>query len=557
MVQKALQTDIDPELTIPEHSEFGHFSTNIAMRLASERNEDPLKIAESIIEKVRADGVKLVERVMVAGPGFINFWLQPKAIQEEFSAILKNKKTFGKSSSGKGKLVIVEYSQPNIAKPLHAGHLRNTILGDVLANVHACTGHKVVRWNYLGDWGTQFGRVIAAWKRGSDEAELKKTPIEYLERLYVEFGKKAKENDELADAGREEFRKLEAGDRENFKLWKRFKKESLKEIGEIYRMLGVRFDTYIGESSFRGDMSSLVKNMLDKGVAMRSEGAVIVPLEEFGLPPALIQKKDGASLYHTRDIAAFDYRLKKHHPDRFLYVVGNEQTLHFAQLLAILKKLGLGRECEVVHVKYGLLLGVGGKKMSTREGTAVSVRGIIKKAITLASDVVEKKNPNLSGRERKRVAEAVGIGALKYALLKENRMSDIVFDWDRMLDFSGDSGPYLQYTRARLLSIIRKAGWRGKADFTELSSDLELALMRKIFEFPEEAERSLETFYVNNLAQHLNSLAVLANRFYESTPILKDENKKRKNARLQLIGMVSVVIERELALLGIESPDNI
>lgn len=557
IIQKALKTDLALELTIPERAEFGHYTTNIAMRLASERKENPRKVAEDIAAKIKESEPKLFERVEVAGPGFVNFWIAPEAVRKEFATVLKKKRTFGKSAIGKGKRVIVEYSQPNIAKPLHAGHLRNTILGDALANIHAFIGYKTTRWNYLGDWGTQFGKVIAAWKREGNEQELKKNPVEYLEKLYVEFGRRAKEDEELAASGREEFRKLEAGDKRNFKLWTRFKKESMKEIGDIYRTLGMHFDTYMGESSFRGDMGPLVKNLLDKGVAVRSEGAVIVPLEDFDLPPALIQKTDGASLYHTRDIAAFDYRIKKYHPDRFLYVVGNEQTLHFAQLLAILAKLGLGKGCETVHVKYGLLLGVGGKKMSTREGTAVSVRGIIENAVRLAGDIVAKKNPSIPERARKKVAHAVGVGALKYALLRENRMSDIVFDWNKMLDFTGDSAPYLQYTRARLLSIMRKAGRHGKGDLAELSGELDLALMRKIFEFPDEVERSGEVFSTNNLAQYLYDLAVLANRFYETTPILKDENKERRDARMHLIDMVSTVIERGLALFGIESPDNI
>lgn len=557
VLKKALQLDFAPEITIPERHEFGHYATNVAMRIASEKKENPRAVAEALVARIKASEPELFARIEIAGPGFINFWVTSEAIRQEFAAVLKKEKTFGKSAIGKGKKVIVEYSQPNIAKQMHTGHLRTTIIGDALANVHAFLGYKVIRWNYLGDWGTQFGKLIVAYKKWGLKNEVEKNPITTLEGLYVRFHEAAKDDPSLEEEGRREFQKLEEGDRENRKLWKWFKEESLREVGEVYDLLKVSFDTYIGEAFFEENMKPLVSDMLSRGIAERSEGAVIVKLDEENLPPALIQKSDGASIYLTRDIAALEYRVKKYRPVKLLYVVGNEQTLHFSQLLAIAKRLGLGEKTSLRHVKYGLLLGEDGRKMSTRRGTGVLLKELIEKITAQAGAIIEKKNHSLSVSERARVARAVGVGALKYNDLRENRQSDITFDWKRMLDFSGDSAPYLQYTRARLLSIIKKAGRRGKGDIEELSGELDLALMRKLFEFPEEVERSAEILYTNNIAQYLYGLAVLANRFYESTPILKDENRKRRDARLALIGIVAVVIERGLSLFGIESPDNI
>lgn len=545
------------EVGIPAHESFGHYSTNVAMRLAAEEKKPPLQIAKDLAEKINFSAPKgMFSKIEAAPPGFVNFWLSEEFLQKELGVIYKNKKKFGEGRMGRGKKVIVEYSQPNIAKRMHVGHIRSTIIGDALANIFAVLGYKVIRWNYLGDWGTQFGKLIAAYKWWGDREAVKKDSINTLQALYVRFHEEMKTKPELENEGREEFRKLESGDGENRRLWKWFKDESLKEFEKIYKRLGVRFDTYMGESFFEKDMAPLISELEEKGLAKKSEGAKVVHLEKFGLPPAIVEKSDGGSIYLARDIAGLRYRVKKYKPAKMFYVVGNEQALHFEQLFAIAALLGLQGD-NFAHVKFGAILGEDGKKLSTREGRVVMLEDVIDKAVSLARGVVEKKNSELPEKEKKSVAETIGIGALKFNDLKEHRTSDIVFDWEKMLSLSGQSGPYLQYTYARLSSIIRKAKRIGKFDLKHLSSDAELAIENKLLDFPEEIEKSAEQFTANNLALYLYELANLANRFYESTPILRDENDSRRNARLVLIDSTRAVLKKGLALLGMGAPEEI
>ncbi|MBI4094508.1 MAG: arginine--tRNA ligase [Candidatus Liptonbacteria bacterium] len=554
IVKKALPQGAEAEVVVSEKPDFGHYSTSVALRLAKERGERPLSVAEKLKKEVEgAAPYGFFEKVAVAPPGFINFWISASAVQGEFARACARRAGYGMRAIGKGKTVIVEYSQPNIAKKMHVGHLRTTVLGDALANVLSSLGYRVVRWNYLGDWGTQFGNLIAAYKLWGERSEVQRDPIATLLRLYVRFHDAMKHSPELEARGREEFQKLESGDRENRKLWEWFRRESLKEFTRVYRLLGVQFDVEHGESFFEKDLKPLVAALREKRIARESEGSLIVPLEQFHLPPALIEKSDGASLYLTRDIANLSYRLKKYAPAKILYVVGNEQSLHFSQLFAIAQLLGLGKGVELTHVKYGLVLAAEGKKFATREGRAVFLEEVAEKAIQLARAVVKAKNPSLSGVAQGRVARAVGIGALKYAILREHRHSDIVFDWGKMLDLKGDSAPYLQYAYARLQGILRKAGTVGRGNVRLLASDRELTLMRKIFEFPEVIEACARAYLTNILTQYLYALAALVNQFYETTPVLKDENAPRRRARLMLLKMAGIVLKRGLELLGISA----
>lgn len=564
IVKKALGTDSAIELSVPEDPKFGHYSTNVAMRLAKGQGKKPLDLAfELSVAVMKAAPEGFFEKVEAVAPGFINFWLSPLAIREELLRVAREK-DFGSSAHGKKKTVIVEYSSVNIAKTMNLGHFRTTIIGEAIANLLTAQGYRVVRWNYLGDWGTQFGKLIAAYKLWGDQAAIKKNPVEELQKLYVRFHEEAKRDESLEKRGQEEFQRLEAGDEENRKLWEWFKKESLKEFKVLYAMLGVKFDEWIGESFFEKKMKAIAEELVGLKIAERSEGALVVKLDEFNLPPALIEKSDGASVYITRDIANLEYRLDTFKPSKILYVVANEQALHFEQLFAVAKSLGwTGKEGspELTHVKYGLVLGEGGKKLSTREGRSVSMKQAIDKAVTLAREIVEKKNEALTAAEKDAVARAVGLGALRYNDLKENRMTDIIFDWDKMLDFSGDSGPYLQYTYARLKSIIRKSGVSEskltKTKFGMLSSEFELALARKIFELPQIIAKASELYSTSILATYLYRLAVAANKFYETTPIVKDENKERMHERLALVLVAAKTLANGLKLLGIETPEQI
>lgn len=585
------------KIFVPEHELQGHYSTNTALRPAKQKNGNPLDFANELAEKIRSiTPGGFFEKIEVAPPGFINFWLAPQTIQEEFENVCKNLENYGCADISRGKTVIVEYSQPNIAKKMHAGHLRTTIIGDALANVLGCSGYKVIRWNYLGDWGTQFGKLIAAYKLWGDKNAVEADPINELQKLYVRFHDELKSNSELDKKGQEEFRKLEEGDKENRELWEWFKKESLKEFKKTYETLGIKFDTDIGEGFYEKDIKPLVSRLIKSGIAKESEGALIIPLDRFdkplgrelgaerltagkyNLPPALIRKSDGASLYLTRDIANLEYRIKKYKPEKIFYVVGNEQSLHFEQLFAVADILGHNKKTELKHIKYGLVLGEGGKKLATREGRAILLDEVLEKATRLAHEVIEEKLSrriesvdkkstdivsDLSEKEKTEIADAVGIGALKYGILKENNNTDTTFNWDRMLDFTGDSAPYLQYTYARLRSIARKSQMANSEslaksiDFEKLSGEAELRVMRKIFEFPDEIARSGKILETNNLAKYLYELASLVSRFYETTPVLKEESASRRNALLALIDASAKVLKSGLVILGIKTLERI
>jgi len=562
ILKKIFGEDATIDVSVPDEELFGHYSTNFALRQAKLKGIPPLELAREYAAKIAAAApAGFFQKVEAAAPGFINFWLSDVTMQRAFTKLAGDKK-YGAGNIGKGKTVIVEYSQPNIAKKMHVGHMRTTIIGAALANILELSGYRVVRWNYLGDWGTQFGKLIAAYKMWGDKKSVEKNPIEELQRLYVRFHEEMKSDSALEKRGQEEFKKLEEGNRENRKLWEWFKEESLGEFKKMYKILDIDFDVWIGEAFFEGEMKATVKELMEKHIAERSEGAVVVKLDDAGLPPALVQKSDGASLYLTRDIANLRYRLKKYKPAKILYVVGNEQALAFEQLFAVAKLLGWD-SAELKHIKYGLVLGEGGKKLSTREGTAQLLEGVIAEAIAKAREVIETKNPNLTPVEKEEVATVVALGALRYNDLKENRTTDIIFNWDKMLDFSGDSGPYLQYTYARLKSILRKSQavngtFNAKtADISSLAHTTELALIRKLFEFPDVVARAAELYSTSTLAVYLYKLAVTANKFYETTPILKDEDAARRNAHLLLIDTAARVLRKGLGLLGIETLEKI
>jgi len=564
ILENAVGSEVDYEVVPSSHPSQGHYSTNLAMRHGRLIRQNPLNLAEDFTERIKTSAPPdFFEKIETAGPGFINFWLTPKALQEELSGIIGQGQKMLQSEAGRNKTVIVEYSSPNIAKPMHVGHLRNTVLGDVLANMFQAAGYKVVRWNYIGDWGTQFGKLITAYKLWGNKEEIEKDPIEKLLALYVRFHEEVKEHPELEEQAREEFRKLETGDKESRKIWGWFKKESMREFNKAYHVLGTAFDINIGESFFENDLPVVISELAEKGLARESEGGLIVDLAQFNLPVGLVRKSDGASLYLTRDIANLKYRLREYKPDKVVYVVGNEQSLHLAQVFAVGELLGLlsGGKPELVHMKYGLVLGEAGKRFSTREGNIISAEEVLQKALGLARGIVKDKNPGFSRKEQEEIAQAVAVGALKYTNLKENRNSDIVFDWQKMLDFGGDSAPYLQYTYARLKSVLRKAGrlseLRGRWDLSALTDERELALIRAIGELPHALRSARENMAPNLVCSYLYELANVTNRFYESCQILKDQNAPRRRARLVLIKVASETIAAGLKILGISAPERI
>ena len=557
---KIASSEVLVEVERPQN-EFGDYAVNTAFALSKLLGVSPNEVANLLAEKLNEKKPAEIAKIEVAG-GYINFFLAEGFLRKELAKIHKDRELYGRSKIGGGKTIVIDYSAPNIAKPMHVGHLRSTIIGDALANIYEALGYKVIRWNYLGDWGTQFGKLIAAYKLWGDKKEVEKDPIKTLEGLYVRFHEELKEKPELEKAGQEEFQKLERGDKENRKLWEWFKKESLKEFEKMYELLGVEFDTYAGESDYENDLAPTVADLQKRDIAEIGEGgSVIVKLDKFSLPPALIQKSDGASLYITRDIALLKDRIKKYKPEKILYVVANQQALHFQQLFAIAEILGLN-SAKPEHIKFGLVLGEDKKKLSTREGNAVTLEEVVEKAVKLARDVVEKKSAergtSLSEKEKEEIAQVVAVGALKYQDLKEHRNSDIVFDWQRMLDFTGNSGPYLQYTYARLSNIKNKAEKiSAKPDFNLLTEKIENSLIKHFLDFPDVLEKVGEVNLPNYLALYLYELASLASRFYETVPVLKDENLARLAARLVLVETAAAILKTGLGLLGIKVLEKI
>lgn len=549
----------------PDVKTHGHLSTNIAFAISQSKGQkkmSPMHAAEIVKEFVSHTAPKhLFGKIEVVQPGFVNFWFTKEAIQNEFGKISKDK-NFGKPHPTLLKLrrarkVIVEYSSPNIAKPMHVGHFRGTIIGDCIANIHKFLGFRTIRWNYLGDWGTQFGKLVAAYKLWGGEKALQEAPIKHLLDLYVRFAAEVKTNPKIERRGREEFEKLEKGDAENRKLWEKFKEESTKEFRKTYKLLNVNFDISIGESFYEKDLKPIIEYLISEEIAVESEGAIIIPLDDFKLPPALIRKSDEVSLYLTRDIANLIYRVKKYKPVKILYEIGSEQELHFKQLFAIAKadflpSLKEAKKTELVHVAHGLILGEDGKKLSTRAGKTIFFEDVIEEAIQKTKKIIEEKNPSLAPEEKQRVAKTVAVGALKYNDLSQNRLSNITFDWDKMLSFEGDSGPYLQYSYARLKSILRKAKSVKTLDTKHLDNVLELEIILKLDRFPEVIEKVGENYYPSELANYLYDLAQSTNHFYHTLPVLKAESGTR-SARLALIQCVAKVLRTGLNLLGIET----
>ncbi len=533
------------EILVPPDPKLGDYSTNAAFVLAKKgEKKNPVDVANALKSQIEADLSDF--DIQVAPNGFINFFAKKEFLQHQLQEISKNS-DYGQSDIGKGKKIIAEYSSPNIAKPMHIGHLRSTIIGDSLASIYEKLGHEVVRWNYVGDWGTQFGKVIAGYKKWGEG----KKDVSLADMLgwYVRASK------ELEEEGQAEFKRLEEGDKENRSLWEKFREVSLSELQKTYQQLGTTpFDKYKGESDYETALRPLIGDLEAKGLAKESEGALIIDLGN--MPPMMLRKTDGATLYATRDIASLQDRIENYHPDKILYVVANQQALHFEQLFAVAKKLGW-TEAELVHVKFGMVLGEDGKKLATREGKVVPLQEVIDKITELARETVKQKNSELSPEEMDKVAHTVAIGALKYNDLKQHPYSDIEFDWKAMLDLSGNSGPYIQYTYARLKNILSKAGTHGEGDLSQLAESSVRALMRHLLDFPDAIAESAERHALNGLALYLYDLAHLANQFYEQIYVLEDENKDRRDARLLLIEIVARTLKDGLKLLGIETLERI
>jgi arginyl-tRNA synthetase len=550
-----------PEFQVehPEKKELGDYATNVAFLIAKELKESPIKIANQIANLIKKE--KIFEKVEVKGPGFINFFLSFDFLFEELKRILRERESYGKSKIGKGKTVIIDYSSPNIAKPFGIGHLRSTIIGQALYNIYKFLGYKVIGDNHLGDWGTQFGKLIFAIKNWGKK-KVKDYSIDELEELYVRFHKEAEKNPQLEEEGRKWFKKLEEGEKEARRIWKVLVKISLKEFERIYKFLGVKFDLALGESFYEPMTREIIEELKEKKIAKESQGALIIEFHQNEFPPVIIQKSDGTTTYFTRDLATIKYRLKKWNPDLIMYEVGADQKLHFQQLFKTVEILGWSRKTKFVHVAHGLYRTKTGK-FSTRKGETVHLEDVLKEAIERTKEIIEKSEASrgLVGKEKERVAKIVGIGAVKYNDLSQHPSKDIIFDWEKVLNLKGNSAPYLQYTFVRCQSVLRKAGDRKleaesrKLKIEKLKKE-EVDILREIYKFPEIVQEAAEKFSPNLICNFVFDLAKKYNLFYDSYPILKAENEKTKNFRLILTKAVAQIIKNSLLILGIETPQK-
>lgn len=546
-----MDTDKAMELIeIPPQSNMGDYAFP-CFQLAKVMRKSPNMIAAELSEKLQPDNI--LEKAEAAG-GYLNFFVNKKEyIRLLVEEVLEKGESFGSSKAGEDKNVIVEFSSVNVAKPFHVGHLFNTMLGSALEKVYKHSGYNTIKINHLGDWGTQFGKLIVAYKSWVDEEALEKAPIAELFRIYVKFHDEAEKNPALEDEARAYFKKLEDGDVEVTALWQRFKDLSLREFNEIYKDLNVEFDSYAGESFYSDKMDEIVQLLKEKNLLENSEGAKIVNLEQFGLPPIMILKSDGATIYATRDLAAALYRKRHYNFHKNIYVVGGTQSLHFNQIFNTLGLMGYDWYKDCVHIGHGLVK-FADKKLSTRKGDVVFAKDVMNEAIHKTLEVIEKKNPNLENKED--VARKVGMGALIYTFLKNNREKDVVFTWEDALNFDGDSGPYVQYTYVRGRSILRKAGNVPEtADLSYLSTEDEFQMVRLLGAFKDSVKEAVERYEPFVVIRHVTEIAKAYNKFYNTHPILNAEENV-KNARLQLTKAVVTVIKTGLGLVGIETPEN-
>lgn len=550
-VRNAAPQGIEVRVEVPELESHGHYATSVALRLAKELKQPPLEVANEIAERIRAaDRGGFFAKVETAPPGFVNFWLSAKTLHDALRGIVGVGARWGGERRQK-KTVVIDYSHPNIAKPMSVAHLRSTIIGQALYNIFKFRGWRTIGDNHLGDWGKQFGVLIAAWKELPEKP--REVTIEELMGRYVSYTARMKENPMLEERARAETKKLQDGDRENIHIWKQFYRISLNEFKKIYALLHIQFDYCLGESSYRNMLQDVVSDALARGIAERSEGAVIIPIA--GKPPFVIQKSDEAFLYSTTDLAAIIYRNKKFKPSLVLYVVDNGQSLHFEQLFAAARKLGYTRGEALAHVKFGLFLGEDLKKLSTRAGKHVKLDAVLEEAVSRARGVVEEKRKELAPEARERIAAAVGIGAVKYNDLSQNRQSDIAFKWEKMLNLEGNSAPYLMYAHARLRSILRRAGRTGAFDAGALVLPQELALIARLANFPYVLEEITQSYFPHHLADYLYALAQQANTFYHAEPVLKATPAVRE-ARLGLVAAIAQTLATGLSLIGISAPEE-
>ena len=562
------------ELTPATDRRFGDYQTNAALVLGKQRGENPRELAEKIVGQLKVGD--LCEPPVIAGPGFINFTLRPGAVAEKTASILGDER-LGVVETESPRRIVIDFGSPNVAKPMHVGHIRSTVLGDALARIATFLGHEVIRDNHIGDWGTQFGMVIYGWKNLLDQRALQQHPLAEIVRIYKETNALATSDPQVREACRQELVKLQAGDKENIDIWNECVALSMQDFEHVYELLDIHYDIQCGESFYNDRLPGIVERLLKSGIAEISEGAVVVffrDIPELADKPCIIRKRDGGFNYATTDIATIDYRLDDLKADSVWYVVGAPQTLHFKQIFEIARRQGY--RADLRHITFGSILGEDRKLMKTRSGENVPLRGLLEEACKRARKIIDEKNPDLSEAEKIDVAQKIGIGAVKYADLSQYRMTDYVFSWEKMLSLQGNTAPYLQNAYVRIRSIFRKAGespvatplrrvkqqatyeetvYRPAATELVLTDPAEINLAKRLCQFAEIVPQVLNDFRPNILANYLFEVANSFHTFYEACPVLKSDEPAR-SSRLALCDLTAQVLCRGLDLLGIKVPEK-
>ena len=541
--------EISQLIEIPPKPEMGDFAFP-CFRLAKSYRKAPPMIAQDLKESI-GDQAFLSE-IKVVG-GYLNFYVDKAQYAQQIIDKYTNVTDYGCSDQGKDKTICIDYSSPNVAKNFHVGHLRTTIIGNSLYKIFSKLGYKVVRINHLGDWGTQFGKLIVAYKKWGSREAVEEKGIEELMDIYVKFHEEAEKDDSLNDEARAWFLKMEQGDEEALEIWQWFRDISLKEFMRVYNILGMEFDSFAGESFYRDKTADVIKRLTDDGLLKESQGAMIVPLEEYDMPPCIVAKKDGSSIYATRDLAAILYRKATYNFDRCLYVTGLEQKLHFAQVFKVIELMGNDYAKNLVHIPYGLVSLKSGK-ISSRKGNVIFAEDLLRESINKTTSIIEKKNPDIPDKEE--VAKQVGIGAIIFNDLYNQRIKDVIFDWNKLLNFDGETGPYVQYTYARASSVLRKIGEvPNTIDYTLLTDEASIGLLKEIERYPQVIKDAAERYEPSVIARYSIDLAHAFNKFYHECQI-NVEDETTKYTRTNVVKIARYIIKDALSLLGIQCPEQ-
>jgi arginyl-tRNA synthetase len=552
------------ELTPASDPRFGDYQTNAALVLGKQRGENPRAIAGKILEHVDVNDI--CERPTVAGAGFINFTLRNDAVAKKATELLDDQR-LGVAKARSTARIVIDFGSPNVAKPMHVGHIRSIVLGDALARIATFLGHEVIRDNHIGDWGTQFGMVIWGWKNLLDRRALERDPLTEVVRVYKETNARAETDPQVREACRQQLVKLQAGDKENTDIWNECVALSMQDFEHVYKLLDIHYDIQCGESFYNERLPATVERLLKSGIAEISEGAVVVffrDIPELADKPCIIRKRDGGFNYATTDVATVDYRINDLNAEKVWYVVGSPQILHFKQIFEIARREGY--KAEFRHITFGSILGEDHKLMKTRSGENVPLRELLDEACKRARKIVEEKNPELSEADKTDIGQKIGMGAVKYADLSQYRMTDYVFSWEKMLSLHGNTAPYLQNAYVRVRSIFRKAGetqHRHRADrdmggrpaLLALAESAEINLAKRLCQFAETVPTVVNDFRPNILANYLFELANSFHTFYEACPVLKS-NEPARSSRLALCDLTGRVLQRGLGLLGINVPEK-